>query len=199
MCEYLQIRAPYDGVITERNFDLGALIQASRSSDDKPLFTIVQSGTIRVVLDVPETDAALVEVGRKALVKIPSLVNRVFEGTVARTGWALQAGSRTLRCEIDVANEQGTLRPGMYSNVELIVAERSEALTVPKAAVLVTDGQSFCNTVSKDGSIVRLPIKTGIRSAIDVEIASGLDGSEDVVITNAGAFKNGQKVAKASK
>ncbi len=199
MCEYLQIRAPYDGVITERNFDLGALIQASKSSDDEPIFTIVQTEKIRVFLDVPETDAALVETGRKAMVKIPSLAGRVFEGTVARTGWALQAGSRTLRSEIDVSNEQGTLRPGMYSNVELTVAEKSDVLTLPKAAVLVADGQSFCNTVSTDGSVIRKPIKTGIRSATDIEIASGLDGSEDVIISNAGAFKEGQKVLKASK
>ncbi len=199
MCEYLKIRAPYDGVITERNFDLGALIQASRSSDDKPVFTIVQSEKIRVFLDVPETDAALVEAGRKAIVRIPSLTGRVFEGTVARTSWALQAGSRTLRSEIDISNEQGILRPGMYANVELTVAERPEVLTLPKAAVLVAEGQSYCNTVSSDGSIIRKTLKVGIRSSTDVEIASGLDGSEDVVIANAAAFKDGQKVQKASK
>ena len=199
MCEYLQIRAPYDGVITERNFDLGALIQSSKSSDDKPIFTIVQTDKIRVFLDVPETDAALVETGRKAIVKIPSLSGRIFEGTVARTGWALQAGSRTLRSEIDVSNELGTLRPGMYANVELTVAENSDALTLPKAAVLVAEGQPYCNTVSSDGSIIRKPIKTGIRSATHVEIVSGLDGTEDVVIANAAAFKEGQKVVKASK
>lgn len=199
MCEYLNIRAPYDGVITERNFDLGALIQASKSSADKPIFTIVQSDRIRVFLDVPETDAALVETGRKAIVKIPSLNGGIFEGTVARTGWALQAGSRTLRSEINVPNEQGTLRPGMYANIELTVAEKSDVLTLPKAAVLVSEGQSYCNTVSSDGSIIRKAIKTGIRSATDVEIASGLDGSEDVVIANAGAFKERQRVKKASK
>lgn len=199
MSEYLQIRAPYDGVITERNFDLGALIQASKSSDDKPIFIIVQTDKIRVFLDVPETDAALVETGLQAIVKIPSLSGRVFGGTVARTGWALQAGSRTLRSEIDVSNELGTLRPGMYANVELTVAEKSDALTLPKAAVLVAEGQPYCNTVSSDGSIIRKPIKTGIRSATHVEITSGLDGTEDVVIANAAAFQEGQKVLKASK
>ena len=199
MCEYLQIRAPYDGVITERNFDLGALIQASKSSDDKPVFTIVQSDKIRVFLDVPETDAGLVETGRKAIVKIPSLSGRIFEGTVARTSWALQAGSRTLRSEIDVSNESGTIRPGMYANVELTVAEKSDVLTLPKAAVMVAEGQSYCNSVSSDGSIIRKPIKTGIRSATEIEIVNGLDGTEDVVIANAAAFKDGQKVQKASK
>ena len=87
----------------------------------------------------------------------------------------------------------------MYANVELTVAERTDALTLPKAAVLVAEGQSYCNTVSSDGSIIRKPIKTGIRSATDVEIESGLDATEDVVIANAAAFKDGQKVLKASK
>jgi RND family efflux transporter MFP subunit len=199
MCEYLVIRAPYDGVITERNFDLGALIQASKSSEDKPLFTIVQTDKIRVFLDVPETDAALVEQGRKATIKVPSLGGRVFEGTVTRTSWALQAGSRTLRSEIDVMNEAGVLRPGMYANVELTVAERQDVLTLPKAAVVILDGQSYCMAVSADGTVIRKAIKTGIRSATDIEITSGLDGSEDVITANAAAFKDGQKVQKASK
>ena len=77
--------------------------------------------------------------------------------------------------------------------------EKSDVLTLPKGAVLVADGQSFCNTVSTDSGVVRKPIKTGIRSATDVEIASGLDGSEDVIISNAGAFKDGQRVLKAGK
>jgi len=199
MCDYLVIRAPYDGVITERNYDLGALIQASRSSEDKPLFTVVQTDKIRVFLDVPETDAALVEAGRKAIIKVPSLGGRIFEGTVTRTGWALQSGSRTLRSEIDVLNEADVLRPGMYANVELTVAEKQDVLTLPKAAIVIVDGQSYCMVVSGDGNVARNAIKTGIRSATVVEIASGLSGGEDVIVANAAAFKEGQKVQMASK
>ncbi len=199
MCDYLQVRAPYDGVITERHFDLGALIQAAKSNDEKPIFTIVQTDRLRVYLDVPETDAALVEAGRRAAMKIPSLAGRMFEGTVARTAWALQAGSRTLHSEIDLTNEEGTLRPGMYANVELIVAEKVDVWTLPKGAVFQAEGASYCNTVTSDGIILRKTIQTGIRSATDVEIANGLDGTEEVVIANAAAFKDGQKVLKASK
>ena len=87
----------------------------------------------------------------------------------------------------------------MYANVELTVAEKSDVLTLPKAAVMVAEGQAYCNTVSSDGSIIRKPIKTGIRSATEIEIVNGLDGTEDVVIANAAAFQDGQKVQKASK
>jgi RND family efflux transporter MFP subunit len=194
MCEYLEIRAPFDGVITERHFDVGALIQTVRSKDDRPILTIVQMNRIRVILEVPETDAAYVDVGRNALFKVPSLNGRAFNGTVARTGWALQAGSRTLRTEIDVDNENGVLRPGMYANVELTVAEKFDALCLPKAAVFVIDGQSFCNALSDNGVIVRKAITIGIRSATEWEVVSGLDGTEEILIANAAAFKEGQKV-----
>jgi multidrug efflux pump subunit AcrA (membrane-fusion protein) len=99
-----------------------------------------------------------------------------------------------LKCEIDVPNPDGKLRPGMYAQVELTVAERADALTVPKSAVVVKDGQSFCVSVTTDGSILRRPVQTGIRSAADVEILSGLDGTEDILTANAAAFADGQKV-----
>jgi multidrug efflux pump subunit AcrA (membrane-fusion protein) len=85
----------------------------------------------------------------------------------------------------------------MYAQVELTVAERADALTVPKSAVVVKDGQSFCVSVTTDGSILRRPVQTGIRSATDVEILSGLDGTEDILTANAAAFSDGQKVEKA--
>ncbi len=199
LCDYLVIRAPYDGFITERNYDLGALIQAASSSDDKPLFTIVQTDKIRVFIEVPETDAALVESGRKAIIKVPSLGGRVFEGNVTRTAWALQSGSRTLRSEIDIPNESGVLRPGMYANVELTVAEKQDALTLPKAAVVMLDGQAYCMVVTDAGKVTKTAIKVGIRSATEVDIVSGLVGGENVIIANAAAFQDGQIVQMASK
>jgi multidrug efflux pump subunit AcrA (membrane-fusion protein) len=86
----------------------------------------------------------------------------------------------------------------MYAQVELTVAERADALAVPKSAVVVKDGQSLCVSVTTEGSILRRPVQTGIRSATDVEILSGLDGTEDLLTANAAAFSDGQKVEKAT-
>ena len=196
--EYLQIRAPFDGIITERSIDAGHLVQAARSSTDQPLFVLIQADTVRLFIDVPEAEASLVETGRPAKITVSAMGNAAFDGIVARTGWALQTGTRSLKCEIDVPNPDGKLRPGMYAQVELTVAERADALTVPKSAVVVKDGQSFCVTVTAEGSILRRPVQTGIRSATDVEILSGLDGTEDILSANAAAFSDGQKVEKAS-
>lgn len=195
---YLQIRAPFDGIITERHIDTGHLVQPSRGPQDQPLFVLIQADTVRIFIDVPEAEAALVEPGRVARILVSAFGNATFEGKVARTGWALQAGTRSLRCEIDVPNPDGKLRPGMYAQVDLTVAERPDALAVPKSAIVTQDGQAFCVTVSSDGTIVRKPVQTGIRSLTDIEIISGLDGSEDILTANAAAFTDGQKVERSA-
>jgi len=192
--DYLQIRAPFDGIITERHIDPGHLVQPGRGAEDAPLFVLIDAETVRLFVDVPEADAALVEQGRPAKVIVSALGNSAFDGVVTRTGWALQTGTRSMKCEIDVPNEDGRLRPGMYAQVELTVAERKDVLSVPKTAVISRDGQSLCVTVTADGTILRKPVQTGIRSAADIEIVSGLDGTEDILTANAAAFADGQKV-----
>ena len=196
--DYLQITAPFDGIITERRIDPGHLVQPSRSAADTPLFVLIQADTVRLFVDVPEADAGLVEIGRPARITLSAQGNMAFEGTVARTGWALQSGTRALRCEIDVPNPDGHFRPGMYAQVELTVAERADVVTVPKTAIVAKGGQSFCVTVTSDGKILRKPVQTGIRSATDVEIISGLDESEDILTANAAAFSDGQQVEMTS-
>lgn len=196
--DYLQITAPFDGIITERRIDPGHLVQPSRSAADAPLFVLVQADTVRLFVEVPEADAGLVENGRPAKITISAQSNMSIDGTVARTGWALQSGTRALRCEIDVSNPDGHLRPGMYAQVELTVAERPDVLSVPKTAIVTKDGQSFCVTVTSDGIILRKPVQTGIRSATDVEITSGLEGTEDILTANAAAFSDGQMVEKVT-
>lgn len=196
MRDYLQIRAPFDGIITERRVDAGHLVQPARGAEDAPLFVLIQADTLRLFVDVPEAEAALVEIGRPAKISVSARGSAAFDGTVARTGWALQTGTRSLRCEIDVPNPDGRLRPGMYAQVELTVAERSDVLSVPKSALVTKDGQAWCVAVTAEGTILRKSVQTGIRSATEVEILSGLDGSEDLLIANAAAFSDGQRVEK---
>jgi HlyD family secretion protein len=197
MREYLQIRAPFSGVVTQRNVDQGFLVQPARSGQDTPLFVVVQIDRLRVLVDVPENEAGLVDIGRKAIIRIPSLSGQVIEGIVSRTSWALQTPTRALRCEIDIPNESGIVRPGMYANVELLIAERTNAIVVPKGTVIQRDGQSICLSVDSQGIVVRKPVSLGIRSAQEIEITSGLDGTENLISANTNAFKEGQKVQKA--
>ncbi len=199
LCEYMQIRAPYSGTISVRNFDPGSLMQVSQANNENPLFTIVQTEKVRVSLNVPETEAVLVKHEGKAAIKVPALNNRVFDGKVARTSWVLNTSTRTLECEIEVANDEGLLRPGMYANVELIVSQKSDVLSVPRSAIVQQDGKPTSLVVTADGTIARRPLQTGIVTATDIEVVSGLDGTEDVISANANAFKEGQKVALIAK
>lgn len=196
--DYLKIRAPFSGVITARNIDQGVLVQPARSGSETPLFMLVQADEVRLFVSVPDSDAVLVEPGRNATVKVPALGAKTFTGTVTRTGWALQTGTRTLNCEIDVPNPDGVLRPGMYAHVELVVAEAENALALPKAAVIVIDGKTVCMTVSTDGIVTQKPVEVGLRTGTDVQITSGLNGNEEVISANAAAFKDGQRVTKAT-
>ena len=199
LCEYMQIRAPYSGIISVRNFDPGSLMQVSQANNENPLFTIVQTDKVRVSLNVPETEAVLVNYDGKAAIKVPALNNRVFEGKVARTSWVLSTSTRTLECEIEVANAEGLLRPGMYANVELIIAQKSDILALPRSAIVQQDGKPTCLVVTANGTIVRRALQTGIVTPTDIEVVSGLEEQEDVISANASAFKEDQKVTMTAK
>lgn len=190
---YTKIRAPYDGVVTTRNVHTGHLVQPGVGSGGKPLLVVAQTRVMRIFVDVPETDAPLMSLGSEAQVRIPSTPSEPRKGTIARTAWILDSSSRTLRTEIDLPNEDGKLRPGMYAYAKLKVAERKDALSLPKGAILTVEGQSYCYTID-DGKVVRAPLETGIRAGDDVEIVSGLSGNELVIGVNATAFREGQPV-----
>lgn len=192
--EYTRIVAPYNSIVTERNIDSGHLVQPGKSAGDKPLFVVAQADTVRVFVDVPEADAGLVRDGCEAAIRIPSAGNRVVEGKVTRTAWLLNPTTRTLRAEVDVANADGTLRPGMYVIADLKVAERPDCFALPRTAILMKEQQAFCLTVNAESTIVRTPINIGIRAGEDVEVVSGLTGQERIIPGNVAAYREGQLV-----
>ena len=193
LLSYATLRAPFDGVITERHLNTGHLVQPSGVSG-KPLFVVVRADTVRIFLEVPETDAGFIAANSPAKIKVPSLSAESFEGKVARTAWTLQTSSRTLRTEIDVENPSGRLRPGMYATAEIEVARRVDALSLPKSAVFKKGPDSFCKSISSGNTIKELPIKTGIVAGTDVEIVSGLTGEESLIGANLAAYREGQAV-----
>ncbi|MBI3863804.1 MAG: efflux RND transporter periplasmic adaptor subunit [Planctomycetia bacterium] len=194
---YTKIRAPYDGVVTTRNVHTGHLVLPGTDANARPLLVVVKTRVMRIFVDVPEGDAALIASGSEASVTIPSSSAEPRTGPIARISWTLSANSRTLRAEIDVDNADGSLRPGMYVKARLKVAERNGVLSLPKGAVQAADGKSFCYTIDAEGIVARTPIETGIRTDEDVEIVSGLSGDEQVIGVNAAAFREGQQVEVA--
>jgi HlyD family secretion protein len=194
---YATLRAPFDGIITERHLDKGHLVQPSGASG-KPLFVVVRADSVRIFLDVPEADAGFIALNSPAKLKVPSLSAASFEGQVARTSWTLQTSSRTLRTEIDVPNPEGRLRPGMYATAEIEVARRVDVLSLPKSAILRQGAEAFCLSITAENKLAKLPIKTGIAAGTDVEIVTGLTGDESLIGANLAAYKEGQSVEIAA-
>lgn len=193
MIEYTFIRAPFDGVVVERNVHTGHLVQ-SGAGTLKPLLTVMRTDPVRVVIDIPEVDAVRVSEKTKVEIKMPSLPGKPYLGTVTRSSWSLNTTSRTLTAEIHVPNADGHWRPGQYVQVKLTVAELENCLSLPKSAIVTQDKQTYCFGVGTDNKVVRLPIALGLQAGSDFEIREGLTGEEQIISANANAFREGQVV-----
>ena len=152
MLQYTAIRAPFNGLIAQRNVDTGHLVPVGHAAE-KPLFVVVRADLLRIFVDVPEGDAATVDAGSEAQVRVPALSGIAFPAKVARTAWVLNTGTRTLRAEIDIPNADGRLRPGMYAYADLKVAERRDVLSLPKTALLTQDGKPCCLCIEASGKV----------------------------------------------
>ena len=198
LADYQHIEAPFDGTVSERNLDVGHFVQPAAAEKGKPLFTIVQINVVRVFVNVPESDAALVDVGDSVTIRVPALDGKVFSGQVARSSSALGAATRTLRTEIDIANSDGALRPGMYVHATIELEAHDAAVSLPATSLRSENGETTCYCI-ENGKAVRREVKAGLSDGLSVEIVSGLKGDELVVEKNLGSLADGQQVAVESK
>jgi HlyD family secretion protein len=196
MAGYTEITAPFAGVVTRRRVDTGHSVYAV-SESIQPLLVIARDDVIRVVADIPETEAEWVtsdgDQPDPAVVTIQGIAGRSFESHVARTSWSLDPASRSLRTEIDLPNDQRQLRAGMYATVRIRLERREDVLTLPVTA-LVPDGASMRCCVVANGRIEYRPVETGLRSGAEIEIVSGLTEGNMVVLARAGGLIEGQPV-----
>ena len=151
---YMEIRAPFDGIVTIRAANRGDLVDPN---EKRALFRVAQTHPVRVVVNVPEADAALVGVGQQVRLALPDGSTGGEGGKVARSSWSLQPGSRTLRTEIDMPNEKGLVRPGMYAYARLIV-ELPAAWAVPAAAIGKANDEAVIYLV-ENGKAVRVAVE----------------------------------------
>ena len=196
MLAYAEIKAPFNGVVTQRNVDTGHYVHPITGSATQPLLVIAQTEQVRVFVDVPEMEAPLVDAGEKpdsATVRVQSLGEKGIDGKVTRTSWSLDKANRSLRAEIDLPNKDGKLRPGMYAKVDILLDERNDVLTLPTTAIVRDGSATYCCTIDS-GKIDRKKIELGLRSGADVEVRSGLDADQLVVLARADSLVQGQPV-----
>lgn len=181
MESYLRITAPFDGIITERNVHPGALVGPSGGPNQKPILRLEQTAHLRLIVDVPEAHVAGVEEGKRVTFTVPSFPGRVFTGTVARIAHSLAAKTRTMPVELDVANPDQTLAPGMFPTVLFSVQRPSPTLFVPNSAIARTMEANFVIRV-RNGTADRVSVKTGVSDGSVIEIFGDLKAGDEVVL-----------------
>src|SRR5436190_11693459 len=194
MESFKHIYAPFSGTVIRRNTGVGALINAGNSGNNQELFVVAQISPIRVYVDVPEIYAGSIRQGVAAEIELPALPGQRFSGNVARTSDAIDPATRTLRTEIDVPNRDGKLYPGSYAQVHFGVKTTTARFSVPVNALLFRAEGPRAAVVEADGKVHLKPVVIGRDYGTDVEIVSGLDGSDSIILNPSDALEEGQPV-----
>jgi RND family efflux transporter MFP subunit len=190
--DFKHIDAPYDGIVTQRNLNIGALVDSGASGGN--LFVIADTSKLRVYVDVPETYAASVRIGMPAEVSLNTYGAKPFAGTVARTADALDPNTRTLRTEIDVANDDQQLVPGVYANVKLQLSTATRNYVVP-ANVLLFRAEGLQVALIDGQQRVHLQhVTIGRDFGSTVEIIEGLADGDRIVLSPPDSLYEGQQV-----
>jgi RND family efflux transporter MFP subunit len=190
--DYQSVVAPFDGVITQRNIDVGTLVQADTTSGTF-MFTVMQTDIIRVQVYVPQDQAFGVAPGVEAVVRVPEIPDRGFRGKVTRIADALEPTTRTLLTEIDVPNPDGALSPGIYCSVELHIPRKTPSLVVPADAI-VFDAEGLHVAVVKDGVLHMENITIARDFGTEVEVVDGLNAGDQVILNPSTNLVEGSKV-----
>ncbi len=194
LSDYSKIIAPYDGVVTWRFSDTGALVQAGTSNTSGlPVVTVAQSDLLRLRIPVPESLAAKVRIGDSADVRVQA-TGEHFTGKVARFTDSLDTATRTMQVEIDVPNPTYHLQPGMYADVTLTADSRRNALTIPVEAIERNGDKTSVLVLDADNRVQRREVQLGVESSNHAEVLGGLQEGEKVLVGNLGSYQVGEEV-----
>lgn len=191
---YQTVRAPFAGVITLRNVDTGVLVTEGNTL----LFRIAQTDRLRTFLNVPQADADSVRVGQQATLTIPGEAGRKFNGTVARTANALDPATRTLLVEVQVPNPGAKLMPGEYAEVDLAVPRKDPPLVIPGDTLVVRSDGPQVAVVGPDGAVHFTGIRLGRDFGDRLEVLSGLEEGQQLVVNPSDLIREGVKVKPVS-
>jgi RND family efflux transporter MFP subunit len=196
---FQKVYAPFDGVITARNTDIGALINAgssATSNNGKELFHESATGTLRVYVNVPQTYSRAARVGASADLTFSEFPGRHFRGTLVRTADAIDAASRTLLTEVDVDNAGGELLAGAYVSVHIKLPQKAPAVTIP-VNTLIFRSEGLRVAVVREGKAQLTPFVMGRDFGSSVEVLGGIVAGDDVIVNPSDSLTSGTPVAVA--
>ena len=193
--DYSKITAPFAGIVTERYANLGTLMQAGTGSSTQaiPLVKLSEDDMFRLVIPVPESYVRYIRIGDPVSIHVPSL-NQTFPGKVARFSVDVRSDTRTMHTEVDVANPERVLVPGLYADAELELDQTANVPTVPVQALSHAGGKTSVLVVNSDGVLEHRPVEVGMETSSDAQIVSGLNEGEEVVVSDRSGLRTGQKV-----
>jgi RND family efflux transporter MFP subunit len=189
-----KIYAPFDGVITARNIDIGSLIQAGDSNSPRAeLFHMASTDKLRLFVPVPEVYTNQVRNGSHVAVTSDAVPDTKFTGTIVRNSDAIDISSRTLNVEVDVVNAEHKLLPGQYAFIHLPIPPSVSSMTLPSGALLFR-GEGLRVGVVRDGRVQLVPVQVGHDYGAKVEITSGLAPQDQVILNPPDSLSEGERV-----
>jgi RND family efflux transporter MFP subunit len=192
--EFKNIYAPFDGIITERDIDLGSLISAGSNGAPQQLFKIAKVDVLRAFVSVPQYNFRSIHNGLPAEVIIREFPDQIFPGTVVRNAQALDPIARTLLTEVDVDNKDGILVPGLYAEVKFNLSSDIMRFLVPTEAVIIRSGKPQVAILNKDQIVELKTVKIGHDLGSKMEIMDGLNENETIIINPNEKIKEGVRV-----
>lgn len=190
---YLEVTAPFDGVVTARSVDVGNLVSAD-ANGGTPLFTLQREDVLRVQVQVPQSGAVALRNGLNATLQVQELPGQDFLGTVSRNAVALDPASRTVLVEVDLPNGDGRLRPGLYVTVTFMIPRDHPGVVIPDEAVLFNGQGLRVAVVGQDGVVHMQNVSIQRDLGTTVELRDGLQGGEQVALSPPVDLADGQKI-----
>ena len=189
-----RVVAPFDGVVTRRNVDVGDLVNAGNGGTGQALFAVAQVDPLRLYVYVPQVYARQIKIGDPVTVTLAERVGQQFQGAIARTARAIDTVTRTMQVEIQVPNPTGALIAGSYVQVTLPINVDSRALVVPTNVLLFRPEGTSVALVDSSGRVHLTLVKLGTDFGTSVEVLSGLNPSDRVVLNPADSLADGDVV-----
>lgn len=193
---FKKIVAPFDGVVTARNTDVGALINAGASTGPA-MFVVSDIKKLRVYVDVPQSYVPMIKIGAKADITMPGYADRTFPATVETSSQSVDASTGTTRMQLALDNPTGQLMPGSYANVRMSLDRGTAPLHIPASALIFNQDGLRVATVSAEDRIVFKPVVVARDLGKNIELASGLAANDRVVIAPPDGIVDGDKVRVA--
>jgi RND family efflux transporter MFP subunit len=189
-----RVLAPFDGVITARNAERGDLVSTGSAAAGKPLFSIAQSGALRIQIDVPQSEAVNIQDGQKASITVKERLGREYSGTVVRSAGSLDSAARTMLTEVQIDNRDGSLLPGMYAQVRFTLAAQRTSLIIPTSSLVIDHSGMHVITVRNNDKVHFVPVVIGRDMGTQVEVLSGIQVSDVLVASPSDLLHEDQKV-----